>query len=369
MVQSPPWHNMIAGSTAGLISCILFYPLESTEARMQVARKKSVSASKKSDDDIGDQNVDIERENLKSSEEEHHVTTTAVVPGKEQLSTTDQYPSFFATFKHTYRTEGLRGLYKGVAPTALGAMWNSACYFSMYEYFKSVIHAKGWWSLPSESIESLSGQQHIDLAHHIVHYSTVEMIVAASIAGFICTFLVNPFYTLKMRMLTQVADTGDGGSSGSGSRGKNSSMIRTLRHMIRTEGVLSLWKGVLPSLVGVSEGAIQLAVFENCTHWLGVLLAGNLVLGAPSVVHFASGVISRAVSTLLTYPYQVLRARLMAANSHYTGLVDCVRKTRSEGYRAFYQGLIPNLTRQLTPAGIFFLVYNLVKKLLAQLSS
>ena len=315
MVESPYIHNMIAGSTAGLVCCLLFYPLESTEARMQVARKEQ-----------------------KKHAEEHD-------PQLEKKANL----TFFGTFRDTIRTEGVRALYKGVTPTALGATWNSAWYFSLYESFKRVVHDQGWWALEASKDPSMNATE---LVNHVVHYSTSEMIVAAMVAGIICTFLVNPFYTLKMRMLTQTEN--------------HRSMMQTLKHMVQTEGVLSLWKGVVPSLFGTTEGAIQLAVFENLTRMLGALFVGSALLGAPSSVHFISGFLSKAVSTLLTYPYQVIRARLMAAHSPYTGLMDCIRKTKLEGWRAFYQGLLPNLTRQLTPAGIFFMVYNLVKKLLGQ---
>jgi hypothetical protein len=278
------FQNMAAGSTAGVVCCLLFYPLESCEARMQLARK---SAQKK---------------------------------------------SLITTFRETVKNEGVAALYKGVTPTVIGAAWNSAWYMSLYELFKHVVH--GFWS-----------DQAAVVVNGVIQYSSPEMLIAAVISGVICTFLSNPFYTMKIRMLTSPHNHG---------------FIQTMKSMYRNEGILSFWKGVVPSLFGVSEGAIQLAVYENLVRMISTMLGGDPSLA--SMIHFISGAISRAISTLLTYPYQVIRSRLMAHNSPYTGVMDCIRKTKEEGWNGFYGGLLPNLTRQLAPAGVFFMVYNLVKK-------
>jgi len=60
----------------------------------------------------------------------------------------------------------------------------------------------------------------------------------------------------------------------------------------------------------------------------------------------------------VTYPYQVLRARLQDQHHDYKGITDVVIKTwRFEGVTGFYKGMVPNLLRVVPATAITFVVY------------
>lgn len=62
----------------------------------------------------------------------------------------------------------------------------------------------------------------------------------------------------------------------------------------------------------------------------------------------------------ITYPYQVVRARLQNnATAHlYPNIRTCVRRTfANEGLRGFYRGLATNLVRVLPGNCVTFVVY------------
>ena len=62
----------------------------------------------------------------------------------------------------------------------------------------------------------------------------------------------------------------------------------------------------------------------------------------------------------ITYPYQVVRARLQMYDSGkiYDGSKDVITKIwRQEGMKGFYKGLAPNLLRVLPSTWVTFLVY------------
>jgi solute carrier family 25 folate transporter 32 len=53
--------------------------------------------------------------------------------------------------------------------------------------------------------------------------------------------------------------------------------------------------------------------------------------------YLAFSSLSKMQSTLLTFPYQVLRTRLQDQHSQYSGLVDCTLRTvRGEGLQGIF---------------------------------
>ena len=67
--------------------------------------------------------------------------------------------------------------------------------------------------------------------------------------------------------------------------------------------------------------------------------------------------VSMLTSSLLTYPQDVIRARLQGT-SRYCGALDCVRTTiREESIRGLYSGMGAHLVRLLPTSAITFIVY------------
>ena len=70
--------------------------------------------------------------------------------------------------------------------------------------------------------------------------------------------------------------------------------------------------------------------------------------------------VSKLIAASVTYPYQVVRARLQDQHKQgaYRGSVDCVRKTlRYEGVRGLYKGLVPYLCHVLPNICLVLLIY------------
>lgn len=163
--------------------------------------------------------------------------------------------------------------------------------------------------------------------------------------------LTNPIWVLKTRML----------SSGRDAPGAYTSMMHGVRTILATEGVRGFWRGLVPSLIGISHGAVQFAAYEKLKEWKaggeGTQRLGNgdyLLLSGSAKV-FAGTV---------TYPYQVVRVRLQGyeAGRQYKGVVDVVSQTWiREGVRGFYKGLGPSIVRVLPSTCVTFLVYENVK--------
>lgn len=173
--------------------------------------------------------------------------------------------------------------------------------------------------------------------------------------------LTNPIWVIKTRML----------STSSRHPGAYTSILDGTRQIFRSDGLAGFYRGLVPSLFGVSHGALQFMAYERLKRYRGVGGQERGGGGAPSDERAGKRELSNADYLLLsalakifagasTYPYQVVRARLQTyeAGLLYTGVRDVVRQVwTQEGPWGFYKGLGPNLVRVLPSTCVTFLVY------------
>jgi solute carrier family 25 folate transporter 32 len=68
--------------------------------------------------------------------------------------------------------------------------------------------------------------------------------------------------------------------------------------------------------------------------------------------------LSKILSVVCTYPFQLVRARLQDQHQSYRNLSDVIKKTyKNEKVYGFYKGLIPCLIRVTPAASVTFIVY------------
>ncbi|XP_016089639.1 mitochondrial folate transporter/carrier-like [Sinocyclocheilus grahami] len=123
--------------------------------------------------------------------------------------------------------------------------------------------------------------------------------------------------------------------------------------------------GFVPGLVGTSHAALQFMTYE------GLKREQNKYKKMPSesllspLEYITMAAISKIFAVAVTYPYQVVRARLQDQHNNYSGIVDVIQRTWSnEGIEGFYKGMVPNLVRVIPACCITFLVFENVSRLL-----
>ncbi|XP_042495365.1 folate transporter 1, chloroplastic isoform X2 [Macadamia integrifolia] len=243
------------------------------------------------------------------------------------------------------RTEGLKGLYAGFYPAVLGSTVSWGLYFFFYS------RAKQRYSKGSE--EKLSPGLHL---------------VSAAEAGVMVSLLTNPVWLVKTRLQLQ---------SPLHQTRRYSGFYDALRTILKEEGWHALYRGIGPGLLLVSHGAIQFTVYEELRKVVvGVRSEegkssphnGDKVLN--TVDYAVLGASSKLAAILLTYPYQVIRARLQQrpnidGKPQYMDSWHVVKQTaRFEGLNGFYRGITSNLLKNLPAASITFVVYENVINLL-----
>ncbi|XP_008812194.1 folate transporter 1, chloroplastic isoform X2 [Phoenix dactylifera] len=205
------------------------------------------------------------------------------------------------------RTEGLRGLYAGFYPAVFGSTLSWGLYFFFYSRAKHR-YCKG-------------NDRQLSPGYHLV---------SAAEAGALVCLCTNPIWLVKTRLQLQTSQHYQ----------PYSGFSDALRTILKEEGWRALYKGIGPGLL--------LNSFDYAT------------LGASSKIG----------AILLTYPYQVIRARLQQRPGSdgipkFRDSWHVVRETaRFEGIRGFYRGITSNLLKNIPAASITFVVYENVLKLL-----
>ena len=152
-------------------------------------------------------------------------------------------------------------------------------------------------------------------------------------------------------------------STSSAHEGAYSSILDGTKQMYCTEGLLGFYRGIVPSLFGVSHGAIQFMAYEQMKKHQGTGL-DNSKKERTNVDYLLFSGLSKLFAGSLTYPYQVVRSRLQTydAGRTYRNARDvAVQVWNREGLSGFYKGLGPNLLRVVPSSCVTFLVYENVK--------
>lgn len=160
----------------------------------------------------------------------------------------------------------------------------------------------------------------------------------------VCT---NPIWVIKTRML----------STSSTHPGAYRSLTDGVRQMYRSEGISGFYRGLIPSLFGVSHGALQFMAYEQLKKARQESI-GRHELSATDYLMLSG--LAKLFAGSITYPYQVIRARLQMyhAEQLYEGATDVVAQVwKREGLSGFYKGLAPNLLRVMPSTWVTFLVY------------
>lgn len=134
-------------------------------------------------------------------------------------------------------TEGVRGLYRGLAPTLVALLPNWAVYFTAYERLKVVIANR------------------VDPKH--AGSPAVHMAAAAG-AGAATMLITNPLWVIKTRLQTQNL----GLRFGAGRAGSYRGLVDAAVRIAREEGLSGMYSGLGPSLMGVTHVVIQFPLYE-----------------------------------------------------------------------------------------------------------
>ncbi|XP_070765253.1 mitochondrial coenzyme A transporter SLC25A42-like [Enoplosus armatus] len=131
------------------------------------------------------------------------------------------------------------------------------------------------------------------------------------------------------------------------------------------DGLLSLWRGNSATMVRVMPyAAIQFCSHEQYKKRLGGYY-GYQGKALPPFPRFLAGSLAGTTAAMLTYPLDMVRARMaVTARETYSNIMHVfVRISQEEGVKTLYRGFTPTILGVIPYAGITFFTYETLKKL------
>ncbi|XP_012247948.1 mitochondrial coenzyme A transporter SLC25A42 [Bombus impatiens] len=139
--------------------------------------------------------------------------------------------------------------------------------------------------------------------------------------------------------------------------------VRFLVNTLKTEGLLSLWRGNSATMVRiVPYSAVQFTAHEQWKRILGINGSEREKPG----LNFLAGSLAGITSQGITYPLDLMRARMaVTQKAEYKTLRQIfVRIYVEEGILAYYRGFTATLLGVIPYAGCSFFTYDLLRNLL-----
>lgn len=243
--------------------------------------------------------------------------------------------------------EGIESLYRGLSPVLTSLCASGFVYFYTFHGLRAVF-----------SNSNTNGQKH----------SAVKDLSLGALAGVINVFSTTPFWVVNTRMKMQGVKLRQGDESLK-RYPKYEGIFDGLVKIWQQEGPSALWAGSIPSLVLVSNPAIQFMLYESLKRRTMNLLGNgdgsNVVLS--SGVIFALGAISKSISTIITYPLQVVQSKSRYGSDEVKNkrmiqiLLEILAKDGLTG--GLYKGLEAKLLQTVLTTALMYLCYEKIVSL------
>jgi len=246
----------------------------------------------------------------------------------------ESYHGILRTVRTMVMEEGAAGFYRGLTPALVTVPIFWGLYFPTYEGLKATLEARN------------PGRERLQ---------THEIILAAMGAGIIVDITTNPLWVVRTRMQTQHLHS----RVGDHARDRYKTITGSLRHILATDGVAGLFRGLSASFLGLTHVAVQFPIYE---HLKRLSRENNNGKERKIDLVFASA-FSKVCGCVVSYPHEVLRARMQDSSKNMSGS-SLIRTAgdlvRNEGWQTFYTGLYVNLVRVIPSCVTTFVTYEVL---------
>ncbi|CAH0387866.1 unnamed protein product [Bemisia tabaci] len=241
-----------------------------------------------------------------------------LIKNRMQLSKTKEHKTSFHMAKAILKSEGVIGIYSGLSAGLLRQATYTTTRLGVYTWLFGV-YSKESGSNPGFFVKAGLGM----------------------FAGCCGAFVGNPAELALVRM------TADGRLPAAERRNYRS-VFHALIKIITEEGVLTLWRGAIPTMgrAMVVNGA-QLASYSQAKE----ILLGTGYFKENITLHFTGSMISGLISTAASMPVDIVKTRIQNMKTidgkpEFKGALDVLAKVvKNEGFFALWKGFFPYYAR------------------------
>ena len=251
------------------------------------------------------------------------------------------------------RTEGVRGLWRGLTPTLVMTVPSQLTYMTCYDLFRTNILAlrPPMTTTNSPSLSNVSG------------YQMMASLTSGALARSISATLVTPLELIRTRL--QASTTSH----------KLSTTFSNLRVEVMNKGPRVLFRGLVPTLYrDVPFSAIYFTGYES----MKLVLSGagfgerrdDSLRRQDFAVAFLSGATSGFVAAIFTQPFDVIKTRLQAFEHQSTSHTNVPKTTmqvwrqimQTEGAKGLMRGVSPRVAKVAPACGVMISCFELVAR-------
>ncbi|KAG0228404.1 mitochondrial thiamine pyrophosphate transporter [Actinomortierella wolfii] len=185
------------------------------------------------------------------------------------------YTGVIQAFRHIYVHDGIRGFYRGMSPSLIQVIPYMGIIFGSYDTLKKAAR----WLKEKTGVEGsaaaspsplmTSAPSSVKAAGQFL--LGLEDLICGGLSGAISKTGVFPFDTVRKRLQIQGSEqqkyqysSSHGSGSTKGAGALPNSVWRCMLHIVRTEGYLALYKGLLPGLIKAAPAsAVTFLVFTQ----------------------------------------------------------------------------------------------------------
>ncbi|BFZ22249.1 hypothetical protein BsWGS_25288 [Bradybaena similaris] len=261
-----------------------------------------------------------------------------ITPSSQWYERPGHFSGTFDAMAKIVRNEGLTSLWSGLPPTLVMAVPATVVYFTSYEQIKSFLGYQGYQ-------DGVVGNSWKPMA-------------AGAIARVWAASLISPIEMVRTKMQSTKLNY--------------SQVQRAMKDTIRKNGVLSLWKGLGPTLLR--------DVPFSAMYWTGYEVTKSYVLATKGhsdltfYESFGAGALAGSIAAVLTLPFDVIKTRrqielgeeIIGKSKRSTSTWKIIMNIYStEGFRALYTGLPPRLLKVAPSCAIMISTFEYFKRLFA----
>lgn len=268
----------------------------------------------------------------------------------EPISNGSKYSSILQATSSILKEEGLVALWSGHIPAQYLSISYGIIQFAVFEKLITISR--------NTDLKTFSNYK------HSINF------VSGAVAATTATILSFPFDTVRTRLIaerkTEKAYTG---------------FTNAFITMVRKEGTLSLFKGLLPTIGQIAPHAgIQFLIYKLFTHdvfnkvqYFNRQKDASKPVELTMLANLIAGSIAGFVSKAAVYPFDVLKKRLQiqgfqqyrtsfGRQIYCTGMLNCVHLTiKEEGFLALYKGFGPSILKAVLVSALHFAIYDEIK--------